>query len=159
LTQVTVWAVMGGLAAGTIGSFASAAGVNLGQFLRPSIVPYFLIFYLLGYMIYVCVYAVGGAIANSEKEAQQATTPALIISMGLWMLLAPIILNPESKMATVLSMIPLFTPITMFVRVLLSDPPFWQVGLSIVLTTLTIWFFFWAAAKIFRVGILSYGKR
>src|SRR6266498_2669400 len=136
-----------------------ASGMNLGQFLRWSIMPYFFVFYLLGYMIYVCVYAVGGAITNSEKEAQQATTPAMLIIMVPWFLLAPIIMNPESRMATVLSMIPLFTPITMFVRVLVSDPPFCQVGASIVLTVATITFLFWAAAKIFRVGILSYGKR
>jgi ABC-2 type transport system permease protein len=159
LTQVSVWMAMGGVAAGVAGSMAAASGLNLGQFLRWSIVPYFFIFYLLGYMIYVCVYAVGGAITNSEKEAQQATTPAMLIIMVPWFLLAPIIMSPESRLATVLSMIPLFTPITMFVRVLVSDPPFWQVGLSIVLTIVTIYFLFWAAAKIFRAGILSYGKR
>jgi ABC-2 type transport system permease protein len=160
LTQISVWVVMGGVVGGAAGAMVSAAsGFHLGQFLRWSIVPYFLIFYLLGYMIYVCVYAVGGAIANSEKEAQQATTPAMIIIMIPWFLLAPIIMAPESRMATVLSMIPLFTPITMFVRVLVSEPPFWQIGLSIVMTIVTIYFLFWGAAKIFRVGILSYGKR
>jgi len=159
LTQVAAWMAMGGVALAMAGGMAAASGFNLGQFLRWSIMPYFFVFYLLGYMIYVCVYAVGGAITNSEKEAQQATTPAMLIIMVPWFLLAPIIMNPESRMATVLSMIPLFTPITMFVRVLVSDPPFWQVGASIVLTVATITFLFWAAAKIFRVGILSYGKR
>jgi ABC-2 type transport system permease protein len=159
LTQVSVWMAMGGVAAGVASRMAAASGFNPAQFLRWSIVPFFLVFYLLGYMIYVCVYAIGGAITNSEKEAQQATTPAMLLIMVPWFLLAPIIMNPESRMATVLSMIPLFTPITMFVRVLVSDPPFWQVGLSIVLTIVTIYFLFWAAAKIFRVGILSYGKR
>src|SRR5262249_16433817 len=155
----SVWMVMGGLAAGAAGGLAIASGMNLGQFLRPAIVPLFLIFYLLGYMIYVCVYAVGGAMANSEKEAHQPTTPALLVIMLPWFLLAPIIRSPDSSLATTLSLIPLFTPITMFVRVLVSEPPMWQVGVSIVLTSLTIYFLFWAAAKIFRVGILSYGKR
>lgn len=159
LTQVSVWMAMGGAAAGVAGAMAAASGLHLGQFLRWSIVPYFFVFYLLGYMIYVCVYAVGGAIANSEKEAQQATTPAMLVIMLPWFLLAPIIMSPESRLATVLSMIPLFTPITMFVRVLVSDPPFWQVALSIVLTIGTIHLLFWAVAKIFRLGILSYGKR
>jgi len=159
LTQISVWMAMGGLVAGAASGLALAAGMNLGQFLRPAIVPWFLIFYLLGYMIYVCVYAVGGAMANSEKEAQQATTPAMLVIMLPWFLLAPIIMSPDSKLATTLSLIPLFTPITMFVRVLVSEPPMWQVGVSIALTILTIYFLFWAAAKIFRVGILSYGKR
>ncbi|MGH9363723.1 MAG: ABC transporter permease [Thermoanaerobaculia bacterium] len=160
LTQISVWMAMGGLAAGAAGVLvSSASGIQLGQFLRWSIVPYFLIFYLLGYMIYVCVYAVGGAITNSEKEAQQATTPAMIIIMIPWFLLMPILLSPDSRMSTVLSLIPFFTPITMFIRVLVSEPPFWQIALSIVLTVATIYGMFWAAAKIFRVGILSYGKR
>jgi ABC-2 type transport system permease protein len=159
LTQISVWALMGGAVAGFAGGVAAASGLQVGQFLRLSIIPYFVIFYLLGYMIYVCVYAVGGAISNSEKEAQQATTPAMIIIMVPWFLLAPIVMSPDSRMATVLSMIPLFTPITMFVRVLVSEPPFWQVAVSIVLTIGTILVLFWGAAKIFRVGLLSYGKR
>jgi ABC-2 type transport system permease protein len=159
LTQVAAWMVMGGLAMAGAGGMAAAAGFDMGQFLRWSIVPYFLIFYILGYMIYVCIYAVGGAITNSEKEAQAATMPAMLIVMTPWFLLAPIIFNPDSRLATVLSLIPFFSPITMFIRVLVSTPPFWQIGLSIVLTSATIYFMFWVAAKIFRVGILSYGKR
>jgi ABC-2 type transport system permease protein len=159
LTQISVWMAMGGLVVGAASGIALASGMNLGQLLRPSIVPWFVVFYLLGYLIYVCVYAVGGAMANSEKEAQQATMPAMIVIMLPWFLLAPIIMSPDSKLATTLSLIPLFTPITMFVRVLVSDPPTWQVGLSIALTALTTYCLFWAAAKIFRVGILSYGKR
>jgi ABC-2 type transport system permease protein len=159
LTQVSVWMAMGGVVAGATGGMAAAAGLNLGPFLRWSILPYFFVFYVLGYMIYVCVYAVSGAITNSEKEAQQAATVPMLIILLPWFLLMPIIMNPDSRLATVLSMIPLFTPITMFVRVLVSEPPFWQVGASIALTIATITFLFWAAAKIFRVGILSYGKR
>ena len=159
LTQVAAWTAMGGVAAAAAGGLAAASGLRVGQFLRWSIVPYFLIFYLLGYMIYVCIYAVGGAIANSEKEAQAATAPAMVIVMTPWFLLTPILLNPDSRLATTISMIPLFTPITMFIRVLVSTPPFWQIAVSIVLTAATIAFLFWASAKIFRVGILSYGKR
>ena len=159
LTQVAAWTAMGGVAAAAAGGLAAASGLRIGQFLRWSIVPYFLIFYLLGYMIYVCIYAVGGAIANSEKEAQAATAPAMVIVMTPWFLLTPILLNPDSRLATTISMIPLFTPITMFIRVLVSTPPFWQIAVSIALTAATIAFLFWASAKIFRVGILSYGKR
>jgi ABC-2 type transport system permease protein len=159
LTQIAAWMTMGGLAAAAAGGIGAASGFRIGQFLRWSIVPYFLIFYVLGYMIYVCIYAVGGAIANSEKEAQAAATPAMLIVITPWFLLTPIILNPDSRMATTISMIPIFTPITMFIRVLVSTPPFWQIAVSILMTAATIVFLFWAAAKIFRVGILSYGKR
>lgn len=159
LAQIFIWMAMAAAALAGFGGMGPAAGVDLSGFLRPSIVPMFLIFYLLGFFLYVSVYAVGGAIANSEKEAQQAVMPVMFLLMLPWFLIAPIVLNPDGKMALVLSLIPIFTPMTMFVRVLLSDPPFWQVALSIVLSGATVCGMFWVAAKIFRVGILSYGKR
>ena len=71
----------------------------------------------------------------------------------------PILQAPDSRLAVVLSLIPIFTPITMFLRVLVSEPPAWQLALGIVLSAATVYGLFWLTAKIFRVGILSYGKR
>jgi ABC-2 type transport system permease protein len=85
--------------------------------------------------------------------------PIMMVAMVPWMLAFPILQNPESTLATVLSLIPVFTPITMFMRIIVSEPPMWQVGLSIALSVATIYVFFWMTAKIFRIGILSYGKR
>jgi len=159
LTQMAIWALMASGLALYAGSMAKTAGFNLSQFLRPGMLVYFFLFYVLGYLIYVCVYAVAGAIVNSEKEAQNVLAPIVMVLMLPWFLLMPIVMNPESTMALVLSLIPIYTPITMFVRVLVSEPPFWQVGLSIALSAATIYGMFWLTAKIFRVGILSYGKR
>lgn len=159
LTQVAVWLAMGIPVAAYFGAMAMAAGINMGQFLRPGLVPYFLVFYVLGYLVYVCVYAVGGAITNSEKEAQNVMAPVMIVVMGPWFVMAPIMLNPESTLSVGLSLFPLFSPVIMFMRILLGDPPFWQIALSVVLTSALVYGMFWATAKIFRVGILSYGKR
>lgn len=159
LTQMAIWAVMAGALAVYAGAMAAMAGFNLSQFFRPVMAFYFILFYLLGYLLYVCVYAVGGAVVNTEKEAQNFLGPIVMILMVPWFLLMPIVMNPESTMAVVFSLIPIYTPITMFVRVLVSDPPMWQVGLSIALSIGTIYGMFWLTAKIFRVGILSYGKR
>jgi len=120
---------------------------------------YFAIFFILGYLLYVCFYAIAGAVCNSEKEAQQFVGPVMFVLMVPWFLMMPIIMNPESKLAVGLSLFPLFAPITMFVRVLVSEPPFWHVALSIALSVGAIYVLFWMTAKIFRVGILSYGKR
>lgn len=159
LTQMAIWAVMAGALAVYAGAMAAMAGFNLSQFFRPVMAFYFILFYLLGYLLYVCVYAVGGAIVNTEKEAQNFLGPIVMILMVPWFLLMPIVMNPESTMAVVFSLIPIYTPITMFVRVLVSDPPMWQVALSIGMAIATIYLMFWLTAKIFRVGILSYGKR
>ncbi len=159
LTQVAVWVAMGGAFAAYGAAAAMAAGVNLGQFLRPGIAVWFLVFFVLGYLINVCIYAVAGAIVNSEKEAQQIVGPVMIVMMVPWILVMPIVMNPDSALSITLSLVPVYTPITMFIRVLVSEPPLWQVGLSVLLAVATVLGFFWVTAKIFRVGLLAYGKR
>jgi ABC-2 type transport system permease protein len=159
LTQLGVWMVMASALAAFGVASSYMAGMNILQFLRPEIFAFFFIFFLLGYLLFVCIYAVGGAASSSEKDAQQLLAPIIMVMMLPWFLLVPIITNPESSMAVWLSMIPLFAPITMFVRILISEPPVWQILLSIALTIATIMLMLKAAAKIFRIGILTYGKR
>ena len=159
LTQVAIWLSMGVAMVVFGGGIAAAAGANIATVVQPRVLPYFFVFYLLGYLIYVCIYAIGGAISNSEKEAQQILGPLMLVILIPWFLAMPIIQSPESKMAVVLSLIPVFTPITMFIRVLVSEPPLWQLAGSVALSVLTILGLFYVTGKIFRVGILSYGKR
>jgi len=66
--------------------------------------------------------------------------------------------SPDSSLSVVGSLIPLFSPIIMTTRIAITDVPFWQIGLSIVLMILTFIGAMWLAAKIYKVGILSYGQ-
>jgi ABC-2 type transport system permease protein len=159
LTQVSVWIVMAILAGSFAATTAAEAGFNVSQFFHPMTFVWFIIFFVLAYCTYVCVYAIGGAICNSEKEAQQLIMPISMVMMAPWFLMAPIILNPESSLAVGFSIAPVFGPITMFIRTLVSDPPLWHIGVCIVASVIWISLAFWVTAKIFRVGILSYGKR
>jgi len=160
LTQVAVWIVMAALAGGFAAATAAMAGEsNILQILRPSTFVYYAIFFLLAYLSYVCIYAIGGAVCNTEKEAQQMIAPVTITMMAPWILLSIIITNPESPLAVGFSLAPLFGPLTMYVRTLVSDPPMWHIAVSIVVSVATIACLFWLTAKIFRIGILSYGKR
>ncbi len=159
LTQISVWFAMAALA-GTAGAATAAlAGENIMQLLRPSTFVYFAIFFILAYLTYVCIYAIGGAICNSEKEAQQLIAPITMTMMLPWFLLSIIITNPDSNLAVGFSLAPVFGPLTMYVRTLVAEPPMWHILLSIGVSILTIMAFFWITVKIFRVGILSYGKR
>lgn len=159
LTQISVWLVMGSIAGGIAASTAALAGENVLQLLRFSTFVYFTIFFILAYLTYVCVYAIGGAVCNSEKEAQQLIAPISMVMMLPWFLLVGIITNPDSSLSVGFSLAPVFGPMTMYVRTLVAEPPLWHIALSIVISLATIAIFFWATAKIFRVGILSYGKR
>jgi ABC-2 type transport system permease protein len=159
LTQIGVWLVM--LFAISIYGAATVAmaGINLSQFIRLGTFIYFPIFFILAFLTYVCIYAIGGAACNSEREAQQLIAPITMVMFLPWFILVVLITSPDSTLATAFSMAPVFGPMTMYVRTLVSDPPASQIAISIAVSLATIALFMWVTAKIFRVGILSYGKR
>lgn len=159
LTQITVWMLMAAVIGGVQGTIAAMAGENFLALLRPMVFVYFLIFFVLAYLTYVCIYAIGGAICNTEKEAQQLIGPFSMIMMLPWFLMVGIITNPDSAISVGFSLSPVWGPMTMYVRTLVAEPPLWHIALSILISIATIAAFFWITAKIFRVGILSYGKR
>ena len=159
LTQLFVWLVMLAMLSLFGATAAAASGVNLAQFIRPAVFAYFFVFFILAYLTYVCVYAIAGAACNSEREAQQFVMPVMMLMLTPWFLMMPIIMNPDAPFAVAFSLAPVFGPMTMFVRTLVSEPPMWHVAVSIAASIVTIVVFFWITAKIFRVGILSYGKR
>ena len=159
LTQVTAWMLMLSAVGAYAGTVASLAGINVTQFLRPMVFVYFYLFFVLAYLTYVCIYAIAGATCNSEKEAQQLIAPISMLMMLPWFLMFAIITNPDSGLAIGFSLSPVFGPLTMFVRALVSEPPLAHLAISIAVSIATILVFFWITAKIFRVGILSYGKR
>ena len=159
LTQIAAWVAMGSLLVGSGLSEARAAGLDLSTVLRPSVGVWFVVFFLLSYLVSVGIYAAGGAIVSSEKEASQVLTPVMFVFLVPWFLLMPILSNPDSTLSVVLSLVPIYTPMTMFMRILVSEPPAWQVALSLVLSVATIAFLLKATAKIFRAGLLATGKR
>ena len=159
LTQISVWLIMlGGISIYGAATIAMA-GVNLSQFIRLQTFIYFPIFFILAFLTYVCIYAIGGAACNSDREAQQLIAPITMVMFLPWFILVVLITNPDSTLSTSFSMSPVFGPMTMYVRTLVSDPPAIQIAISIAVSIATIALFLWVTAKIFRVGILSYGKR
>ena len=157
LTQYAVWILMALVAGGgMIGSLRT----QMGEISVPaSLLFYFALFFLLGYLLYSTMFAALGAVVNSEQEAQQLQMTVM------WFLIIPmlvaqlVIRAPNSTAAVVLSLIPFFTPMLMFLRINLITPPAWQVALSIALLLATNLAVLWLSARIYRVGILMYGKR
>jgi len=73
--------------------------------------------------------------------------------------LAPVITNPSGLLSRVISLIPFCTPLIMYLRISLATPPWWEIALSIVLMLVAIYATLWVASRVYRVGILMYGKR
>lgn len=123
------------------------------------IVPMFLMFFVFGYFLYASLMAaIGSAVGDDQAEAQQLVVPiTLLIVMGLYIAMAAI-RAPYSKLAVISSFIPFFAPMVMGTR-LAFDPPLWQTLLSLGILALSSYFFAFVAAKIYRTGILMYGKK
>jgi ABC-2 type transport system permease protein len=120
---------------------------------------FFVLFFVLGYFLYSTVYAGVGAMVNSEQEAQQFLIPVSLFIVVPIMMMTYIITNPSSQTAVIMSLVPFFTPIIMLARIVVETPPFWQIALSILLMVAAILGMIWVVGRIYRVGVLMYGKR
>lgn len=123
------------------------------------IVPLFVFYFLGGYLLYASLFAaVGAAVGDDLGESQSLSMPVMIpIAMAIYIMVA-VVRTPDSSLALYSSIFPLFSPIVM-PGLLAFDPPWWQVILSVVFLILGILFFTWLAGRIFRIGILLYGKK
>ena len=119
----------------------------------------FLSFFLLGYFLYGSIFAlIGSAVTSPQEGGQLSFPPTVLMLIGFYFSFA-VIRDPNSSLAFWASIAPFFAPITMPVRILAETPPFWQIALSIVVNLLAILAMVWIAARIYRVGMLIYGKR
>ena len=123
-----------------------------------TIICSFLIFFILGYLLYATLYAAVGSLVDNNTDSQQFTLPITVPLIVAIITSFYIINNPDSSLAVWLSMIPFTSPISMMVRIPFGVP-IWQVVLSVVLLTGTFVLMTWFAAKIYRTGILMYGKK
>jgi ABC-2 type transport system permease protein len=159
LTQYFVWTVFG-LLLGLLTSFPIL--VSNWQSLpriEPILLFFFLVYFVLGYFLYATLYAMVGAMVTSEEDGQQMQLPVTMTIVVPMLVSTLVMRDPGGTAATVLSLIPFFSPMLMFLRIGLQTPPWWQIALSIVLLIGTILGAVWVAAKIYRVGVLMYGKR
>ena len=159
LTQFIIWAAL--LAAISAPGVVAAAG--FGGMELPAIPAqllfFFVVYFVLGFLLYGTLYAGIGAAFDTEQEAQNfqaAITIFLIIPMVLIM---QILNQPDGTLAVVLSLIPFFTPMLMFLRMTLTEVPAIQLVASVVLMVGAILAATWVVGKIYRVGILMHGSK
>jgi ABC-2 type transport system permease protein len=156
LTQIVAWAVMGGVFALP----ALAAQPNLSELqVSPLVLVAFAAFFLLGYLLYSTMYAAVGAVTTTEQEGQQLQFIIVIPLVLSVFMLGPVIRNPDAPAMVWMSMIPFFSPLIMYARIVLQTPPWWQITLSLLLLIGTVWGLVVLCARIYRIGVLIYGKR
>ena len=158
LTQFLVWALSLALVSLAGAGFAAAGGARMPE-VTPLLLVSFVLYFLLGYLLYSSLFAAVGASVNTTQEAQSLAFPVFMPLVVGVMFFPMVLQSPDSTLSTVLSLIPFLTPLLMFLRITVLTPPLWQIGLSMVLTGATILAVLWVAARIYRVGILMYGKR
>lgn len=123
------------------------------------IIPAFVFYFLGGYFLYASMFAaVGSAMGDDYGEGQSLTIPITIPVLLAFYIMMVVVRQPNSSLGVWASIFPLFSPIVMPAR-LAFNPPWWQIGLSMVVLAATAVFFVWLAARIYRVGILLYGKK
>ncbi len=159
LTQISIWAFF--LLLFTAPSIA--AGLSISTDFIPKIngavLAFFPVYFILGYFLFATIYAGIGSMFNSDEDAQQMVGLANMMLVVPIICIAAVMKNPNGTLATSLSLFPFFSPIIMYLRIAIQMPPAWQVALSIVLMIVTILFMVWIVSKIYRVGILMYGKK
>jgi ABC-2 type transport system permease protein len=157
LTQFLVWSLS------LLAVSLATAGPLAGRLSMPEITPFmlisFVLFFLLGFFFYAALYAAIGAAVNTVQEAQNFVWPVVspvIIGMVSFM---AVLEAPDGALSVAMSMIPGISPLIMFLRIVVLTPPAWQIALSIALLAAAILGVLWVAARVYRVGILMYGKR
>jgi ABC-2 type transport system permease protein len=150
---------MGGAATGMVGQIQNVfTSVNV-----PIVVGCFIFYLLAGFFFYSSLYAaIGSAINEDMREAQSLSFPITMLIIFSIALMTPAIANPSSPVAVWASIIPFSSPIVMMARIPFGVPntvPWWQLGLSMLLLVAGFMFTTWFAARIYRTGILMYGKK
>ncbi|MFQ5718178.1 MAG: ABC transporter permease [Acidobacteriota bacterium] len=158
LTQIVVWGACGFILTLT----GAAAAPQVGQLLagiNPMLFLWFVLLFLLGFAMYAVIYAAVGSTVTSTQEAEQAAGPITLTIVASFMAMVAVQRAPDSGLAVAVSLFPLTAPLNLLMRLGISDPPAWQIGLSLLLQVGAIAGLGWAAARVFRVGTLMYGKR
>ena len=156
LTQVGIWAATAGVL--SAGSLVASADL-LKNVLSVKLLVAFAVFFLLGYVLYSTLCAAVGSMVNSEQEAQQLQFVVMMPMILSVIVIVNIFQHPDSSIALWGSMFPFTAPLVMFTRIAMKTPPSWEIAISIGLMVATIYGMVWLCARIYRVGILMYGKK
>jgi len=162
LTQIGIWLASTGILAAFGLSMAVGGMGKVTDAIHQMPLASFFAFalcYVLGYIYYSSVAAMFGSMVNSEQEMQQMNMFVVMPLASCMAFLYPVIVHPDAWYSVALSLFPPTAPLIMFLRVTMHQPPAWELLLSLGLMFVAIYLVIWLASRIYRVGILMYGKR
>jgi ABC-2 type transport system permease protein len=158
LTQVGIWLAAVLALAGTSVA-VHMGGDTIHMSLTFAQVIFFFVYFILGYLFYASIAAALGAMTNSEQELQQLNMFLVMPLVVCFAALGTVLLTPDVMLSRVLALIPPFTPLLMYMRISLGHPLKWEIAASIVLMSASICAIIWVTSRIYRIGVLMYGKR
>lgn len=160
ITQLGIWVVSAAIGMVFVFSQLGSVGMDIqAPVISVSVIIYLLIFFLLGFFMYASIFALIGSMVTSMQEGSQfAFPPVMLLLVGFYFSFA-VIRDPNSTVSFWASIAPLIAPITMPVRMLAEMPPFWQIALAIAINLGAILILVWISSRVYRVGMLMYGKR
>lgn len=160
LTQFAIWVISAAIVVGVAIPYLIVSG---GDLTIPTIsvldIIYFLIYFLLGFFLYASIFALIGSMVTTVQEGGQfAFLPVMLMLAGFYFSFA-VIRDPNSSLSIWASILPFVAPMTMPIRILSEMPPLWQILVSILVNVSAIAGLIWLASRVYRVGMLMYGKR
>ncbi len=162
-TQITVWVLAGWLMATFRAPIFAAMGLPATPMRLPELSLTFglllLLLFALGFIFYSALFAAVGSMVNTDQEAQQAATPLMMLVIFAALFIQPVLFNPSGALAQWVSLLPFSAPILMPVRLATVQVPWVEIIACLVILALSCAIAVWLAARIYRVGLLMYGKK
>lgn len=158
LTQFAIWGASLAVFSAWAATAATASGTQMPE-VSALLVVSFVTCFVVGYFLYGALYAAVGAAVNAQQEAQSLAFLVMAPMLTAFLFFPAVLGSPDSTLSTALSLVPFFAPLLMFLRVAAGPPPAWQLVLCLALCLATVVLVTWVASRIYRVGILMYGKR
>jgi ABC-2 type transport system permease protein len=163
LTQLAVWVSSAILLMRYRGPILEKFGASAMSFTPPDVTVgmglVLLLFFVAGYVFYSSLFAAVGAMVSSEQEAQQALMPIILLLVSSFVFFQPILSKPTSGLAHTLSWLPFSAPIVMPLRMAVIPVAGWEVAVALISVAAGSYIAVWVAARIYRTGMLMYGKR
>lgn len=163
LTQQIIWAVTTFMMLKARAPIMERMGLTASPFVMPDIGwgtgLLLVLFFLLGFTFYAALYAAAGSAVNTEQEAQQVVQPLILLLVGTAVFIQPILVNPTSKLALIMSWMPFSAPIIMPLRLSMSSVQPIEIILTLLGLVVACVAAVWVASRIYRVGLLMYGKK